>query len=131
MAGRKGARWSHGRDVSHSATRRPRHARRLRGAKGVYYAAVRITLNAGVPAESGAPPSSGSFPAARLRRAVPAPHRENWPEVGVPLPTRRSAWWRAAETRTIPELHFHARRGVQENPIIWVFPGGSSRAGIP
>ena len=21
------------------------------------------------------------------------PHRENWPEVGVPLPARRSAWW--------------------------------------
>ena len=30
---------------------------------------------------------------ARWRRRSGSPHRENWPEVGVPLPARRSAWW--------------------------------------
>ena len=30
---------------------------------------------------------------ARWRRRLGSPHRENWPEVGVPLPARRSAWW--------------------------------------
>ena len=34
-------------------------------------------------------------------RSGAGPHRENWPEVGVPLPARRSAWWRAAETGTV------------------------------
>ena len=42
-------------------------------AKGVYHAAVQMTLNAGVPAERRTTPELGVLPAARLRRAVPAP----------------------------------------------------------
>ena len=92
-------------------------------AKGVYHAAVRMTLNAGVPAEKGPPRTWGSFspPAfgglCRPEVGVPLParrsawwhgrrdvhHQElNWPEVGVPLPARRSAWWRAAPRRAPP-----------------------------
>ena len=32
-------------------------------------------------------------PPSRWCRRSGSPHRENWPEVGVPLPARRSAWW--------------------------------------
>ena len=41
------------------------------GASGVYHAAVRMMLNAEVPAERRATPELGVLPAARLRRAVP------------------------------------------------------------
>ena len=34
-------------------------------------------------------------------RSCAGPHRENCPEVGVPLPARHSAWWRGADTCTI------------------------------
>ena len=63
-------------------------------AKGVYHAAVRMTLNTEVPAEKGPPRNWGSFP-------PPAFGGLCRPEVGVPLPARRSAWWRAAETCTL------------------------------
>ena len=51
---------------------------------GVYHAAVRMTLNAGVPAEKGPPRNWGSFP-------PPAFGGLCRPEVGVPLPARRTA----------------------------------------
>ncbi len=53
-------------------------------AKGVYHAAIRMTLNTEVPAERGPPRNWGSFP-------PPAFGGLCRPEVGVPLPARRSA----------------------------------------
>ena len=56
-------------------------------ANGVCHSNVRITPNAGIPAEKEPPRNSGSFP-------PPAFGGLCRPEVGVPLPARRSAWWR-------------------------------------
>ena len=55
------------------------------------------------------------------------PHRENCPEVGVPLPARRSAWWHGRRDVHHQELNFLARRGVQEDAIMSVSPGGGRR----
>ena len=166
-----------GKDDAPARERRPPVGTAARSAaKGVYHAAVRMTLNAEVPAEGEPPLNSGSFPAARLRRAVPtrgrrsracvslclvassreanhprtrgpscrpptagcadqrsafpclyvalhggvepkgesSPHSGSFlppaygglcrPEVGVPVPACRSAWWRRAERRIIPAL---------------------------
>ena len=55
-------------------------------ANGVCHSNVRITPNAGIPAEKEPPRNWGSFP-------PPAFGGLCRPEVGVPLPARRSAWW--------------------------------------
>ena len=50
-------------------------------------------LSAGTPAFGVIRTATWYTPFAALRAAVPAgPHRENWPEVGVPWPARRSSW---------------------------------------
>ena len=56
------------------------------GTNGVCHSNVRITPNAGIPAEKEPPRNWGSFP-------PPAFGGLCRPEVGVPLPARRSAWW--------------------------------------
>ena len=86
-------------------------------AKGVYHAAVRITLNSEVPAEKGPPRTWGSF-------SPPAYGGLCRPEVGVPLPARRSAWWHGRRDVHHQELNFLARRGAQEDAIMSVSPGG-------
>ena len=93
-----------------------RHAARS-AAKGVYHAAIRMTLNTEVPAEKGPPRTWGSFP-------PPAFGGLCRPEVGVPLPARRSAWWHGRRDVHHQELNFLARRGVQEDAIMSVSPGG-------
>ena len=55
-------------------------------AKGVYHAPVRMTLNAGVPAERRTTPELGVLSAARFGGLCR-------PEVGVPLPAGRDARW--------------------------------------
>ena len=68
------ARTPPGKDDALARDRRPPVGTAARSAaKGVYHAAVRMTLNAEVPAEGEPPPNAGSFPTARLRRAVPGP----------------------------------------------------------
>ena len=62
-----------------------RHGARS-AANGVCHSNVRITPNAGIPAEKEPPRNWGSFP-------PPAFGGLCRPEVGVPLPARRSAWW--------------------------------------
>ena len=59
----------------------------------MYHAAVRMMLNAGVPAERRAIPELGVLLVRPPSAGCAGPHRENCPEVGVPLPARRSAWW--------------------------------------
>ena len=60
---------------------------------GVCHSNVRITPNAGIPAEK-EPPRSFPGPSRRPPRGGGAgPHRENWPEVGVP---RWGLPWRVA-----------------------------------
>ena len=87
-----------GRDGTPARDRRPPVGTAARSAaKGVYHAAVRMTLNAEVPAEGEPPPHSGSF-------LPPARGGLCRPEVGVPVPARRSARWRGAERRTTPAL---------------------------
>ena len=68
-----------------SAFRGRRHGARS-AANGVRHSNVRITPNAGIPAEKEPPRNWGSFP-------PPAFGGLCRPEVGVPLPARRSAWW--------------------------------------
>ena len=67
-------------------------------ARGVYHAAVRMTLNAGVRAERRTTPELGVLPC-----RPPAAGCADL-EVGIPLPARHSARWRGAERRTTPEL---------------------------
>ena len=55
-------------------------------ANGVYHAAVRMMLNARVPAESRTTPELGVLPCRPPPAGCAGPHRENCPEVGVPLP---------------------------------------------
>ena len=87
-----------GKDDALARERRPPVGTAARSAaKVVYHAAVRMTLNAEVSAEGEPPPHSGSF-------LPPACGGLCRPEVGVPLPARRSAWWRGAERRTTPAL---------------------------
>ena len=87
-----------GKDDAPARERRPPVGTAARSAaKGVYHAAVRMTLNAEVPAEGEPPLNSGSF-------LPPAYGGLCRPEVGVPLPACRSAWWRRAERRIIPAL---------------------------
>ena len=62
-----------------------RHGARS-AANGVCHSSVRITANAGIPAEKGPSRNWGSFP-------PPAFGGLCRPEVGVPLPVRHSAWW--------------------------------------
>ena len=92
------ARTPAGKDDALARERRPPVGTAARSAaKVVYHAAVRMTLNAEVSAEGEPPPHSGSF-------LPPACGGLCRPEVGVPLPARRSAWWRGAERRTTPAL---------------------------
>ena len=93
-------------------------------AKGAYHAAVRMTLNTEVPAEKGPPRTWGSFSAARLRRAVPGPTGRTAQRSAFPCLRAALHGGLGAEMCTIPELHFHARRGVRADPIMWVSPGG-------
>ena len=93
-------------------------------AKGVYHAAVRMTLNAGVPAERRTTPELGVLPC-RPPAAGCADQRSAFPCLRIaPLGGL------GAETCTTPELHFHDGRGVQEDPIMGVSPGGG-RLGPP
>ena len=86
-------------------------------ANGVYRAAARMTLNAEVPAERRTTPNSGSFPAARLRRAVPTRGRRSLAGASLCL----VAWApRRAPSRNCTLM----RAGVQADPIMKVFPGG-------
>ena len=64
----------------------------------MYHAAVRMTLNAGVPAERRTTPELGVLPG-----RPPAAGCADL-EVGVPWPGRHSPRWRGAERRTTPEL---------------------------
>ena len=46
------------------------------------------------------------------------------PEVGVPLPARRSAEWRGCRDLHHPGTALSCGRGERADPIMWVFPGG-------
>ena len=75
-------------------------------AKGVYHAAVRMTLNAGVPAERRTTPELGSFPPPAfggLCRPPPGELARGRPSSpgGAPVPARRSAWWHGRHTRHV------------------------------
>ena len=77
-----------------------RHGARS-AANGICHSNLRITPNAGIPAENGPPRNWGSFP-------PPAYGGLCRPEVGVPLPAHRSAWWRTGRDLHIQGLHSHA-----------------------
>ena len=86
-------------------------------ANGVCHSNVRITPNAGIPAEKEPPRNWGSFP-------PPAFGGLCRPEVGVPLPARRSAWWHGrhapvqrprgafCDSASAPEYESGLQRGV-------------------
>ena len=96
-------------------------------AKGVYHAAVRMTLNAGVPAERrplrtrgpSLPPACGGLCRPEVGPVLP---------VGAPLPARHSAWWRGAETCTIQGTALSCPAGYAGEPIMWVSPAGAGTA---
>ena len=98
---------------------------------GVYHAAVRMTLNAGVPAEKGPPRNWGSFP-------PPAFGGLCRPEVGVPLPARRTALLGfsrgAAFTRQLGRLERRSPTGIareRETSTDDAAPRQSITAGAP
>ncbi len=84
-------------------------------ATGVYHAAVRMTLNAGVPAERRTTPELG-VPPCRPPAAGCADRRSAFPCLGVTLHSGVAP--RRAASRNCT---FHDRRGVQADPIMDVF----------
>ena len=68
-----------------------RHGARS-AANGVCHSNVRITPNAGIPAEKEPPPNWGSFPPPAFG-GLCRPEVGPVLPVGAPLPARRSAWW--------------------------------------
>ena len=80
------------------------------------------------PGREGTTSELGVLPAARLRRAVPGPTGRTAQRSAFPC--QRVALHGGVRPRRAPsrELHFHARRGVQEDAIMSVSPGGGRHA---
>ena len=89
-------------DGSGNADLRSARAGARSAAKGEYHPAVRMTLNAGLPAERSAPPNSGFFAAARLRRAVPTGGRRSLASASLCVVACGRDWHRPANCTFMP-----------------------------
>ena len=92
-------------------------------AKGMYHAAVRITLNTEVPAERRTTPELGVL--------LCRPPTAGCADQRSAFPCQRVALHGGVRPRRAPsrKLHFHAWRGVQEDAIMSVSPGGGFQTG--